>query len=92
MSHNESYMRGVSQLGAMGGDDLLQFEKQPLPESSKVPGHGGSGVQLQAQHNLSNHLNGMIAFCISQHNLSNHCNAMIACCIYQQTCMFSAAQ
>jgi hypothetical protein len=66
MSHDESYMCRVGQLGAMGGDDLLQLEKQPLPESSKVPGHGGSGVQLQAQHNLSNHLDEMIACCIYQ--------------------------
>lgn len=38
----------ISQFGAMGGNDLLQLEEQPLPESAKVPGHGGSGVQLQA--------------------------------------------
>ncbi len=37
-------MSGVGQLGTMGGDDLLQLEKQPLPESTKVPGHGWSGV------------------------------------------------
>ena len=65
-SDDESYMCWVGQLGAMGGNDLLQLEEQPLPESTKVPGHGGSGVQLQAQHNLSNHLHAIIAHCICQ--------------------------
>lgn len=56
----------VGQLGAMGGNDLLQLEKQPLPESTKIPGHGWSGVQLQAQHNLSNLLCAMTPCCIYQ--------------------------
>ncbi len=63
---DESYMRRVGQLGAMGGNDLLQLEEQPLPESAKVPGHGGSGVQLQAPHNLLNLLCAMIACSIYQ--------------------------
>lgn len=49
------YLGGVGQLGTVRCNDLLQLEEEPLPEATKVPRHGRSGVQLQAStYSLSN--------------------------------------